>query len=349
MGRRSHTSLAVILLHILSWNCVVDLLLQHFISSAALVSGMEVSHCSSQSNSGLVSRQGSFGQDVENGTIWFPNGLLPNFEQAILIANSPQLFLSFAYLAFNGLFTRLHMAKEWSAMGVRYKALRVTSPQGQQSSTYFLQLPYRYSLPLIITSILLHWVLSGCIYLLVMQGDYFQSSGHDGPFGSVMAVGYSMKSLFTMMILSIFLALIPPLFGRIALPPNTVVVGSSSLAIAAACQVSPLVGQNQVWPGKSYHECMIDPHNGDIQLQNIMESSSGLLARDEQSLESRNDEEERTATLLRASQSKIRWGVVEMPPSWEAQYNRQDITVEHISFGLPEDDVQQPIAGHWYA
>lgn len=234
-------------------------------------------------------------------------------------------------------------------MGARYKALRVTNPQGQQSSTYFLQLPYRYSLPLLITSILLHWVLSGCIYLLVMQGEYFFSSGHDGPFGSVMAVGYSMKSLFTMMMLSIFLALIPPLLGCIALPLNTVVVGSSSLAIAAACQVSPLVGQHQVQPRKAYHECMVDPHNGEIQLQDIMESSSRLLARDEQPLEPRNDDEEQTATLLRVSQSKIRWGVVDMPPSWEEQYNRQDIIVEHISFGLPEDDVQQPIAGHWYA
>lgn len=298
---------------------------------------------------GLVSRRGSFGQDVGNGTILFPNGFWPNFEQAILIANCPQLFLSFAYLAFNGLFTRLHMAKEWSAMGARYKALRVTNPQGQQSSTYFLQLPYRYSLPLLITSILLHWVLSGCIYLLVMQGEYFFSSGHDGPFGSVMAVGYSMKSLFTMMILSIFLALIPPLFGSIAIPPNTVVVGSSSLAIAAACQVSPLVGQNQVQPREAYHECMVDLGSGGMQLQYIMESSSRLLARDEQPLEPRNDYEEQTATLLRVSQSKIRWGVVDMPPSWEEQYNRQDITVEHISFGLPEDDVQQPIAGHWYA
>lgn len=291
---------------------------------------------------------GSFGQDAQNAKIDFYH-FSPKFEQAILIANSPQLLLSFAYLAFNGFFTRLHMAKEWSTMGTRYKALRVTNPKGQQSSTYFLQLPYRYSVPLLTISILLHWLLSGCIYILVMQGDYFDLSGSIGPFDSSMAIGFSTKSLFTMMSLSIFLAFMPLLFGLIPLPPKTFVVGSNSLAIAAACQVSPLVGQNQPRPEKSYHESTAEPQDDEIELRHLMAASSSLLTRDGQTSESRNDEEVWKSTLLRVSQSKIRWGVVKMPSSWEEQFERQDITVEHISFGLPEDDVQQPIVGHWYA
>lgn len=297
----------------------------------------------------MVFRLGSFGQDAQNEKVEFPNGFSPSFEQAILIANSPQLFLSFAYLAFNGVFTRLHMAKEWSAMGTRYKALRVTNPKGQQSSTYFLQLPYRYSVPLLTISILLHWILSGCIYILLMQGDYFDSSGSDGPFDSFMALGFSTKSLFTMMTLSVFLALVPLLFGLILLPPKTFVVGSNSLAIAAVCQVSPLVGQNQPRPEKSYHESTDEPQENDIELRHLMASSSSLLTHDGQAWESRNDEEVWKDTLLRVSRSKIRWGVVKMPSSWEEQFNRRDIAVEHISFGLPEDNVQQPVVGHWYA
>ncbi|KAG6354534.1 hypothetical protein INS49_004551 [Diaporthe citri] len=219
------------------------------------------------------------------------------------------------------------MAKEWSTMSIRYKALRVTNPQGQQSSTYFLQLPYRYSVPLLIISALLHWVLSGCIYLLVMKGGYFDTYGSDGPFSSVMAVGHSMKSLFTMMILAIFLAFIPPVFGRISLPPNTVVPR----------------------PEKPYHESTAVPEDDEIELRRLMAPSSSVLTRDDQASESRNDEEVWKDTLLRVSQSKIRWGVVKMPSSWEEQFNRRDIAVEHISFGLPEDDVQQPVVGHWYA
>lgn len=80
-----------------------------------------------------------------------------------------------------------------------------------------------------------------------------------------------------------------------------------------------------------------------------MVSSSSLLTHDDQAWESRNGEEVWKDTLRRVSQSKIKWGVVMMPLSWEEQFNRRDITVEHISFGLPEDNVQQPIVGHWYA
>lgn len=244
------------------------------------------------------------------------------------------------------------MAKEWAAMSTRYKALRVTNPMGQQSSTYFLQLPYRYSGPLLIISILLHWILSGCIYLLVMKGSYFVgSSKPEGPFDSATALGYSTKSLFTMMTLSITLAFVPPLFGWLSLPRNTVVVGSNSLAIAAACQVSPLVGQSGEQPRarNSPSEYMASHPEDEIELSHLVVPSPSLLALSDQASDSWNDEEKRKETLLRVSRSKIRWGVVKMPPSWAEQFNRRDTEVEHISFGLPEDNVQEPIEGHWYA
>lgn len=242
------------------------------------------------------------------------------------------------------------MAKEWAAMSTRYKALRVTNPKGQQISTYFLQLPYRYSVPLLIISILLHWVLSGCIYLLVMQGGYFEA-GTDGPFDSIMAVGFSTKSLFTMMTLSIVLSFAPPLFGRLSLPPSTIVVGSNSLAIAAACQVSPLVGQTaeKAQSGKASQEYKSGHQQNEIELRHLMAPSPSLLPVGDQSSATWSDEEERKATLLRVSQSKIRWGVVKMPLSWTEQFNRRGTEIEHISFGLPEDDVEEPVAGHWYA
>lgn len=298
----------------------------------------------------VVFRHGRFGQDVVNEKVRFPIGFYPTFEQAVLIANSPQLFLSLAHLSFNGLFTRLHMAKEWSAMSTRYKALRVTNPQGQQSSTYFLQLPYRYSVPLLIISILLHWVLSGCICLLVMQGEYYSEKfSSEGPFNSLLSVGFSTKSIFTLMGLSITLACVPPIFGRLPLPPNSYVVGSNSLAIAVACHLSPLVGRNQSHPGKSHQEYTVDQLDDEVELRNLMAPSTSLLTRGDQISETDQDVEDRKATLVRVSQSKIRWGVVGMPSSWREQFIGRDIVVEHISFGLHEDDVQQPIVGHWYA
>lgn len=182
-----------------------------------------------------------------------------------------------------------------------------------------------------------------------MQGDYFDSYGSDGPSGSVMAVGFSTKSLFTMMGLSVVLVFMPPIFGFIRLPPKTVVVGSNSLAIAAACQVSPLVGQKQLQDRRSHQESTAECQDDETELRHLMAPNTSLLSRGDQVSESCPEEEQQKATLLRVSQSKIRWGVVKMPSSWAEQFNGWDAQVEHLSFGLPEDDVQQPIVSHWYA
>lgn len=39
-------------------------------------------------------------------------------------------------------------------------------PQGEQRSTYWLQLPYAYSIPLITASATLHWLISQSIFLM---------------------------------------------------------------------------------------------------------------------------------------------------------------------------------------
>jgi hypothetical protein len=68
-------------------------------------------------------------------------------------------------MAYNGLFTRMLAEFEWSKYSIAFKSLRVTEPKGLQSATYRLQLPYRFSIPLIIVSIGLHWIFSNCIYV----------------------------------------------------------------------------------------------------------------------------------------------------------------------------------------
>lgn len=89
-----------------------------------------------------------------------------------IVANAPQLILSICYLAYNGLFTRMLSEFEWSSFSVRYASLRVTHKKGQQRSTYRLQLPYRWSIPLLAVSILLHWLYSNCIYVGIYEGTH---------------------------------------------------------------------------------------------------------------------------------------------------------------------------------
>lgn len=64
----------------------------------------------------------------------------------ILSANLQQGILSHLYLLFNGLFSSVLGSYEWSLFAKHRQPLRVTLPKGQQRSTYFLQLPYRYAI-----------------------------------------------------------------------------------------------------------------------------------------------------------------------------------------------------------
>ncbi|GME48433.1 hypothetical protein GTA08_BOTSDO06373 [Neofusicoccum parvum] len=83
----------------------------------------------------------------------------------VLIANFPQAYLSLFYLLFNGLITNMALAGEWSRYAYKRRALRVSEPRGEQCSTYFLQVPYRIGMPLMVSSTLLHWVISQSVFL----------------------------------------------------------------------------------------------------------------------------------------------------------------------------------------
>lgn len=56
------------------------------------------------------------------------------FAEGVLLANSPQILLSICYLAYNNMFTRLQMAREWSLFSESYQGLRVTDPKVSQDS-----------------------------------------------------------------------------------------------------------------------------------------------------------------------------------------------------------------------
>ena len=85
------------------------------------------------------------------------------------LANTPQILLSFSYFAINRLCTSMCFAREWNSYGTPRKGLRTTNPTGQQRSTYFLQLPYRWSIPLTVTSGFLHWLLSQSLFLVRLE------------------------------------------------------------------------------------------------------------------------------------------------------------------------------------
>ncbi|KAF2496631.1 hypothetical protein BU16DRAFT_337514 [Lophium mytilinum] len=150
------------------------------------------------------------------------------------LANCSQLLFSIGYLTFNGLFTCIANAIEWDNLALSRKGLRVTKPEGQQRSTYFLQLPFRYAIPLTAVSCLVHWLMSQSLFLVRIDvqdkdGILVTSSG------SKSACGFSRLSF---LVLSITFTLLFCLILAMSLRRwriNIPLAASCSLVISAAC------------------------------------------------------------------------------------------------------------------
>lgn len=165
---------------------------------------------------------------------WFPTG---DFLASVLLPNTPQLLLSCAYFAYNSLYTQLLTESEWQSFSLAYRPLRVTNPQGEQWSTFRLQLPYKYSIPLLVISIFLHWITSNAIFLFMSEGGYY-SGLIDSYDDQVTLVGYSSPAILIGFIVSLLLLALPVLLALRRLRGHMPISRSNSLIISAACHVS---------------------------------------------------------------------------------------------------------------
>ncbi|KAK5124153.1 hypothetical protein LTR85_001856 [Meristemomyces frigidus] len=165
--------------------------------------------------------------------VGLPQGGAEGLVSAVLLANLPQAIVSFLYLTYNGLFTCMLLCHEYSkyAMDSRRKPLRVTSPRGQQRSTYYLQLPYTYSIPLIITSGTLHWLISQSIFLARIS---VYSDGKNTDAEDMSEVGYSCLPILCVIILGTCMLIAALGFGFRKFASHIPVAGSCSVALAAA-------------------------------------------------------------------------------------------------------------------
>lgn len=151
----------------------------------------------------------------------------------VLVANSPQILLSFLYFAYNGIFTCMLLAEEWSAYASKRRFLRVTSPAGGQRSTYRLQLPYRYGIPLLIGSSTLHWFVSQAIFLARI--NYIDSTEVEVTDSGISTCGYSPMAIIFVIILGSIVVLLGIANGFRRARTGMPFAGSCSAAISAAC------------------------------------------------------------------------------------------------------------------
>ncbi|KAK5696441.1 hypothetical protein LTR97_007742 [Elasticomyces elasticus] len=160
-------------------------------------------------------------------------GLIAN----VVLANTPQLILSFIYIFYNDAFTRMLMSYEWAQFAETRKALRVSRPRGKQRSTYWLQLPLRYSIPMMMSMVLLHWLVSRSIFLV--RVSIYDDSGSHVTGRDISACGFSpLAILLAFMMLGLIIAILVG-FGRFRYIDSGIpAVSSCSAAISAAAHPS---------------------------------------------------------------------------------------------------------------
>ena len=163
--------------------------------------------------------------------IGLPDKGTKGLASSVLFANLPQLVLSFVYLSYNGLITCMLLANEYSRYEVQRKTLRVTTPSEKQRSTYWLQMPFTYGIPLIALSATLHWLISQAVFLVRVE-EYVNGKSLGS---SVSAVGLSPAPMLVVISLGTCLIAIAIGMGRRKLAGSSMpVAGSCSFALAAA-------------------------------------------------------------------------------------------------------------------
>ncbi|KAJ5501985.1 hypothetical protein N7463_004859 [Penicillium fimorum] len=166
----------------------------------------------------------------------------------IFMANIPQILVSLAYFFYNGLLTCMLGAVEYDNYAKEQKPLRVSWPRGAQRSTYYLSLPYRYSIPLLIVSAILHWLVSQSFFF--MQVILFNRHGvFNADLPDVLTTcGYSPVAIIFAIIVGGSLPIVAMALGLRRFRSHMPLAGQCSAAISAACHPMTLAVDHAVKP-----------------------------------------------------------------------------------------------------
>jgi hypothetical protein len=150
----------------------------------------------------------------------------------------PQLFISGLYFGLNNLLTRTQVAVEWGSYALSRKPLRVSHNRtGSLRSTYFLQLPYRYSFPVMGLSATLHWLASQSLFLITF--DYSAVDPTDihviSNGRTYVTCGCSLPPMICIIILGTLATVFFIIFSMKKLEGDMPIVGCHSTGISAAC------------------------------------------------------------------------------------------------------------------
>lgn len=152
------------------------------------------------------------------------------------LANLPQIILSFIYLAYNVEFTAICIINEYSMFSKTRKPLRVSNPQGNQRSSFYLGLPYHYAVPITVLSAVLLWFVSQSLFLVDIN-IYNPQNTHLSdetwslvPEASVVVCGFSLLPMIAVLALRGLMVIVLNAFGFLKIKGDV-----PSAAISAAC------------------------------------------------------------------------------------------------------------------
>lgn len=161
-----------------------------------------------------------------------------------VVANAPQSMFSFLYISYNTCFTAMFVGEDWDRFGAyntvtkrsTHRNLRVSNPRGNQKSTHFLALPYRYALPLLALSGVLHWLMSQSIFLANIS--VIPRDGTLPRQDEITTVAYSPQAMVWLIVVLILMLswIIGNSWRRYG--GQMTLVGCNSVAISAGCHVT---------------------------------------------------------------------------------------------------------------
>ena len=155
----------------------------------------------------------------------------------VLLANLPQGLLSISYLVYNSLFTCMLMEQEWQNFAHQRKPLRVSTPTKHQRSSYYLQLPYWFAIPLILFSGLMHWLISQLIFLAHVLA--YDASGARDPSNDLITCGYSPIAIIFAIAIGGSTVLVVFVVGSRRYESLMPLARNCSAVISAACHLLP--------------------------------------------------------------------------------------------------------------
>jgi hypothetical protein len=154
----------------------------------------------------------------------------------MIFANLPQLSVSAIYLSLNHQLTLMVQLRDWTRLASRRQAIRVSDPEpaSDQISTYWLSLPYWYSIPLLLSSVSWGWLISNTLFI-VRYTVYYDISIDDVPDAPNYTMGFSAIALICSIVFGLVMFGVSVAFGLRKCTSGMPLGPSNSLVIAAAC------------------------------------------------------------------------------------------------------------------